>query len=128
VELGNMFADADTPGFLDWAMIGFAPGLRDVAYFLGGSVPIELRREHERRLVERYCARLADSGIALDFEEAWSQYRLQLLTAWIAAVFTAGMGAKLQTVDVGRSSTKRADAAISDHCVADLLREQLPRR
>jgi len=93
-HLGNMFADGATPGLLDWALIGFAPGLRDVAYFLGGSVPTELRRRHERRLVERYCLRLADSGIAVDPDDAWGQYRSQLLTAWIAAVFTAGMGSK----------------------------------
>ncbi len=125
-HLGNMFADGATPGLLDWALIGFAPGLRDVAYFLGGSVPTELRRGHERRLIERYCLRLADSGIAVDPDDAWGQYRSQLLTAWIAAVFTASMGSKLQTVEVGRSSTMRADAAIGDHDVADLLRTLLP--
>ena len=125
-HLGNMFADGVTPGLLDWAMIGCAPGLRDVAYFLGGSVPTELRRAHERRLVERYCERLAGSDITLDADEAWDQYRVQLLTAWIAAVFTAGMGSKLQTLEVGRSSTMRADAAIGDHDVADLLRARLP--
>ena len=123
-HLGNMFTDADNPGFLDWALIGFAPGLRDVAYFLGGSVPTDLRRGQERRLVERYCQRLAESDIALDVDDAWDQYRLQLLTAWIAAVFTAGMGSKLQTLEVGTSSTMRADAAIADHGVVDLLRSR----
>jgi len=124
-HLGNMFTDGATPGLLDWALMGFAPGLRDVAYFLGGSVPTELRRAHERRLVERYCLRLADHGIALDVDEAWDQYRSQLLTAWIAAVFTAGMGSKLQTQEVGMSSTLRADAAICDHHVAERLEAAL---
>jgi aminoglycoside phosphotransferase (APT) family kinase protein len=125
-HLGNMFADGSTPGFLDWALVGFGSGLRDVAYFLGSSVPTELRREHERRLVARYCTGLAESGITLDVEDAWARYQLQLLTSWIAAVVTAGMGSKLQTIEVGRSSTLRADAAIADHHVADLLRARLP--
>ena len=89
-------------------------------------MPTDLRRGEERRLVERYCRRLADSGIALDLDDAWDQYRSQLLTAWIAAVVTAGMGSKWQSLEVGRASTKRADAAICDHDVAGLLRTRLP--
>ncbi|OBK77837.1 phosphotransferase family protein [Mycobacterium sp. 1274761.0] len=125
-HLGNMFADGATPGFLDWAMVGFAPGLRDVAYFLGGSVPTDLRRRNEHRLLERYCLALGERGIALDAGDAWHQYRLQLLTSWVAAVVTAGMGSKWQPFELGMTATKRADAAIRDHGVADLLREELP--
>ncbi len=125
-HLGNMFADGATPGFLDWAMCGFGSGLRDVAYFLGGSVPTDLRRGQERRLVETYCARLADGGITLHVEEAWDRYRLQLLTAWIAAVVTVGMGSKLQPIELGMAATMRANRAIGDHDVAGLLRTQLP--
>ncbi len=121
-HLGNMFADGATPGFLDWAMVGYGSGLRDVAYFLGGSVPTELRRGQERGLVERYCRRLAERGIDLDVEVAWDQYRLQLLTSWIAAVVTAGMGSKWQPIELGMAATTRADAAIADHGVAQMLR------
>ena len=44
----------------------------------------------------------------------------------MAAIFTAGMGSKLQTIEVGLSSTMRADDAIRDHAVAELLRSRLP--
>ena len=125
-HLGNMFADGTTPGFLDWAMAGFAPGMRDVAYFVGNSVPTDLRRGAERRLIARYCERLQDGGIRLEIEQAWDQYRLLLLTSWIAAVVTAGMGSKWQPIEIGMSATMRADAAIADHCVADLLVGLLP--
>ena len=87
-HLGNMFVDGTTPGLLDWAVVGYAPGLRDVAYFLGGSVPIDLRREQERRLIARYCERLGADGVMLAIDAAWDQYRVQLVTAWIAAVVT----------------------------------------
>ena len=125
-HLGNMFVDGTTPGFLDWAVVGYAPGLRDVAYFLGGSVPTDLRREQERRLIARYCERLGADGVMLAIDAAWDQYRVQLVTAWIAAVVTAAMGSKWQPIEVGMGATLRADAAIEDHGVADLLSTQLP--
>jgi aminoglycoside phosphotransferase (APT) family kinase protein len=124
-HLGNLFADGTMPGFLDWAMVSAAPGLRDVAYFLGGSVPTVLRRANEGRLLARYCERLREGGVSLDLETAWEQYRVHLLSAWIAAVVTAAMGSKWQPIDVGMAATQRADVAIADHGLADLLREQL---
>jgi aminoglycoside phosphotransferase (APT) family kinase protein len=125
-HLGNMFVDGGTPGFLDWAMVSAAPGLRDVAYFLGNSVPTELRRERERALIGRYAERLRERGIGLDLDAAWQQYRLQLITAWIAAVVTAAMGSQWQPIEIGMAATARADAAIEDHGVVGLLTKLLP--
>jgi aminoglycoside phosphotransferase (APT) family kinase protein len=125
-HLGNMFAVGATPGFLDWAMVSAAPGMRDVTYFLGASVPTDLRRRRERELIGRYCARLRDGGVAFDGDAAYEQYRLQLVTPWIAAVVTAAMGSHWQPVEIGMAATRRADAAIEDHGVADLLRALLP--
>ena len=51
-HLGNLFVDGVDPrrtGFLDWAMVAHAPGIRDVAYVLANSTPTELRRTHEQR-------------------------------------------------------------------------------
>jgi hypothetical protein len=121
-----MFVEGTTPGFLDWAMVSAAPGLRDVAYFLGASVPTDLRRARERELLARYCERLRSGGVALDVDAAWEQYREQLVTAWIAAVVTAAMGPKWQPIEVGMGATMRAHAAIEDHAVADLLSSRLP--
>jgi aminoglycoside phosphotransferase (APT) family kinase protein len=125
-HLGNMFVEGDTPGFLDWAMVSSAPGMRDVAYFLGNSVPTELRRARERELIGRYCERLRRSGVGLDLDAAWEQYRLQLITAWIAAVVTTAMGSSWQPIEIGMAATQRANAAIEDHGVADLLITRLP--
>jgi aminoglycoside phosphotransferase (APT) family kinase protein len=125
-HIGNMFADGAAAGFLDWAMVSCAPGIRDVAYFLGGSVPTALRRARERELLARYCARLRRAGVTLDADAAWQQYCLQLVTAWIAAVVTAAMGSHWQPIEIGLKATRRADAAIAEHGVAELLRARLP--
>jgi aminoglycoside phosphotransferase (APT) family kinase protein len=55
-HLGNLFVDPkldDRTGFLDWAVISRAPGVRDVAYVLGASTPTDLRRTHEHALGDR---------------------------------------------------------------------------
>ncbi|WP_101951188.1 phosphotransferase family protein [Mycobacterium sp. 3519A] len=124
-HLGNMFIDGTEPGFLDWAMVGCAPGLRDVAYFLGNSVPTQLRRAQERHLIARYCRGLQERGAEVDLDEAWGQYQLHLVSAWIAAVVTAGMGSKWQPIEIGLAATMRANAAIEDHGVAKLLTTRL---
>ena len=66
-HLGNLFVDTiggDRTGFLDWAVIGRAPGIRDVAYVLCNSTPTEVRACPRRRAaVARYCEVLAAHGI-----------------------------------------------------------------
>jgi hypothetical protein len=113
-HMGNMFTIGTEPGFYDWAVLGAAPGLRDVAYFLTNSVPTELRRVHERRWLERYCAGLAARGVTLTPADAFEQYRLQAITGWVAAVCTAGMGSKWQPIEIAVRGTLRSIAALAD--------------
>lgn len=113
-HMGNMFAIGVASGFYDWAVIGAAPGMRDVGYFLTNSVPTGLRRSEERRWLARYCDGLARRGVTLTTDDAWEQYRLQALTGWVAAVCTAGMGSKWQPIEVAVRSTKRSITAVAD--------------
>src|SRR4030095_7314546 len=106
---------------LDWAMVSAAPGLRDVAYFLGGSVPTDLRRARARGLLARYRARVREGGVTLAFDAAWDQYRVQLITACIAAVVTAAMGSHWQPIEIGMAATQRANAATEEHGLAGLM-------
>ncbi len=124
-HIGNMYVDDRGVGFLDWAVLGFAPGMRDVAYFVGNSVTTEFRREHERALVARYCEGLAFRGVVLSLENAWNQYRLQMVTGWIAAVVTAGFGSALQPIEIGMRATERANTALVDLDVFECLASQL---
>ena len=101
-------------GFLDWAMVGRSPGMRDLAYVLCSSVPGEIRRTNERAIVERYCELLANGGVTLSFDDAWKQYRMFAVYGWVAATATAAMGSKWQPLHVGLAGTERATRAITD--------------
>ena len=127
-HLGNLFVDVDggdRTGFLDWAVVCRAPGMRDVAYVLCNSIPVDVREAGERALVARYCELLADAGIELDPDDAWQQYRLFAVYSWVAAAATAGMGAKWHPIEVGLSGTERATAACEHLQGADLLESLL---
>jgi Phosphotransferase enzyme family len=63
---GNLFVDAGRTGFYDWAVAGRGPGVRDVAYFLRNSVPVEARRAEEKALLAQYRSGLARHGVTLE--------------------------------------------------------------
>jgi hypothetical protein len=126
-HLGNLFVDVaggDRTGFLDWAVLGRAPGIRDVAYVLCNSVPHAVRETHERALVRGYCDALAGAGVDLDPGDAWTQYRLFAVYSWVAATATAGMGSKWQPIEIGLAATERATAACA-HLESAALLESL---
>jgi hypothetical protein len=61
---------------VDWQTVGWGGAMADAAYFLGGSLQPELRRELERELFEEYHDALcAASGRALSAQECWREYR-----------------------------------------------------
>jgi hypothetical protein len=127
-HMGNLFVDTpngNRTGFLDWAMIGRSPGLRDVAYVLCNSIPAAVRAADERGWIDRYCSLLADSGIDLDPGTAWEQYRLFAVYSWVSATSTAGMGSKWQPLHIGLGGTKRATAACNQLRCVDLLEQLL---
>jgi hypothetical protein len=124
-HIGNLFVDDHRTGFYDWAVASRHPGMRDVAYFLCNSVPTEVRRAEEDRLLARYRDGLAAAGRSLDAAVAQDQYRLFSVYSWISAVTTAAMGSKWQPAHVGREATLRTTQAIIDLDVLDLLHERL---
>ena len=127
-HMGNLFVDiaaGNRTGFLDWAMIGRSPGLRDVAYVLCNSIPAAVRATDERGWVEHYCELLARSGIELDPDAAWDTYRLFAVYSWVSATSTAAMGSKWQPLHIGLGGTKRATAACEELRCVDLLEQLL---
>lgn len=115
-HLGNTYARPDgTAGLYDWQVLQQGHGLRDVAYFLVLSTSVELRREHERAMIDRYLDGLHRLGVdAPTADHAWYQYRLYALDALRGAVFTAAMGDRLQPEAQWRSGLERACTAAAD--------------
>jgi hypothetical protein len=127
-HMGNLYVDTaagNGTGFLDWAMIGRSPGLRDVAYVMCNSIPAEVRATDERALIELYCELLGEAGVDLDSDTAWEQYRLFAVYSWVSAASTAGMGSKWQPLHIGLGGTKRATAACEQLGCVELLEQLL---
>ena len=124
-HIGNMLRDDQGPVLLDWAMVSQGPGLRDVAYFIGNSMPHDVRQHHEQELLRTYLAALAGHGVETPWDEAWDTYRLQMVTGWIAAAMTASMGDTLQPLEIGMRATERSNQALEELDVLPLLRRKL---
>jgi len=126
-HMGNLYVDtaSNGTGFLDWAVIGRSPGLRDVAYVMCNSVPAEVRAADERALLARYCELLGEGGVDLDPDTAWEQYRLFAVYSWVSAAATAGMGSKWQPLHIGLDGTFRATEACDQLGCVELLEQLL---
>lgn len=60
---------------LDWQTPGIGHPVSDLSYFLGGSLLVDDRRQHERALLDRYRQGLAAHGVELDDDDCWTAYR-----------------------------------------------------
>ncbi|MEO2168924.1 MAG: aminoglycoside phosphotransferase family protein, partial [bacterium] len=113
-HLGNLFVDGNEVGFLDWACACRSNGVRDVAYFSCNSLPTTMRREHEGELLALYRDSLAAGGVVLDAVDIREDYRRYAAYAWLAAVTTLAAGDRMQSIEVGRRATVRANTALCD--------------
>jgi hypothetical protein len=76
---------------LDWQSVALGAGAVDVAYFLAGALPADVRRQHEAELLDRYHAGLIAGGVSGYGRQALDEdYRggafLLFLTAFFAAM------------------------------------------
>jgi hypothetical protein len=125
-HIGNTFTDGDRVGLLDWALVCRAPGLRDVAYYLCNSLPVEVRRAETPALLTRYLDAVARAGApAPTLSEASDALQEHALTSWVAVVVTAAVGDRMQSLEAGQLSMARATAAIEDFDTAGRLRAAL---
>jgi thiamine kinase-like enzyme len=61
---------------VDWQTVGWGGAMADAAYFLGGSLEVELRRELERDLFEDYHEALRAQGVrGFAVEDCFTEYR-----------------------------------------------------
>ena len=81
--------DADPVVVVDWQTCGYGPGIADLAYFVGGSLPVEERRTHEEGLVREYHQRMQAAGVNLSWDDLWSQYRRYTVGGLIMAIIAS---------------------------------------
>lgn len=127
-HLGNSYARRDgAVGYFDWQVGHRAHGMRDVAYFLGTSAPTELRRAHERDLIERYTERLREGGVhGLDASTAWELYRIFAVDAWDATVVTAAFSGLQDAASMERGF-RQSLATVDDLDSLDAIERALRR-
>lgn len=127
-HLGNSYYTSEgNSGIYDWQAVHLMSGVRDFAYFMVNSVPIDTRRQQEETLLRRYLDGLAAAGAgkeAPDFNEAWELYRLLAIEGWITIVVTGAFGG-LQSEERVIAATERGIAAMEDLEVEAALKKAL---
>lgn len=125
---GNQFLDHGQPGFLDWGVVARGPGMRDVGYFLAGT----LRPEHRARVPELlafYRDELLARGIASppDAGALWQQYQWHAFYVWVSCACTLGAGERLQPSAFVLAALARLHPTLAAHGIADAVRAALRR-
>jgi hypothetical protein len=72
---------------VDFQTAGHGYGAGDVAYFLGGSLPLEVRRSEEERLVRAWWEALVAGGVSdYGWDACWRDYRHRTYGGVVMAV------------------------------------------
>jgi aminoglycoside/choline kinase family phosphotransferase len=87
----NLLFGSGRPVIVDWQSCRMGAGTADLAYFLGSSLPVPLRREQEQSLVRHYHDVLTEHGAELDWDRCWAEYRKFALNGVLAAIAAAMM-------------------------------------
>jgi hypothetical protein len=75
---------------VDWQTVGWGSAMADAAYFVGGGLPVDLRRNCERELFDGYHEALREHGAAPpDAARCWHEYRLQCFGGVLMAIVAA---------------------------------------
>ncbi len=128
---GNMFFDpsyegSGGPGFLDWAIIGRTSCMRDVAYFLAGTLKPEDRETHLQALLDFYISQLTENGVTVpDRATLWQQYQWHVAYVWVAGVTTLAMGSEWQPINYVLQTMERLNGAVQDCACIPALRDSL---
>tara|TARA_B100000029_G_scaffold507937_1_gene593687 strand:+ start:56 stop:1159 length:1104 start_codon:yes stop_codon:yes gene_type:complete len=76
---------------IDWQGAMLGKGMVDLTLFLGSSAKVEVRRKHERELLEKYVEGLSALGVKdYSLNTAWDDYRNAHMYDWIYTMTVAG--------------------------------------
>lgn len=113
VHDGNLFFDADGPGFLDWALVAKAPAMRDISYFLAGVLTSADQQAWGPDMLDYYRKQLLALGApAPSAQELWQQYQWHAAYVWVGSAVTLAMGDAWQPVNYMLASLERLHAAM----------------
>ena len=90
-RVDNLLFGAERVAVVDWQTVVHGPGLADLAYFLGASLPIAVRQDHEGELVTVYHERLTGLGVDLDLDDCWTGYRRYAFGGLIMAIVASAL-------------------------------------
>ena len=102
----------------DWGSASVSGGILDIAYLLGNSLKIDLRRKIEKKMINHYIKQLEKKGITgFDFDYSWDFYLKSLMTyAFIPVLeYTQLDISNPRATELFKSMTKRQFTAISDN-------------
>lgn len=118
-HLGNLYIDIDgEPGFFD-PQVARAPWHLEISYYLCAALDVVDRRLWERDLLTSYLRALAAAGgPVVPFDDAWTQYRLDLIYGFYIFIINE---TRFQTEAINTAYTGRFAAAILDHGVIAML-------
>lgn len=97
---------------LDWQTLTLGNGLTDIGYFLGCGVGDDLRRAHERELLELYCAEMTARGVPLGIDAIWRDYVIGALHGVSTAVFSSAFVVRTPRGDENFLSMARGACAL----------------
>jgi hypothetical protein len=109
---GNAYLDRDGHvGWLDWQITQRGHWSLDVSYHLGTVLDTDVRRAHERELLQHYLDVLTSCGVeAPRFDEAWDSYTLGFTWGYFLWVIT-----RISSRAVVLLHIPRLGAALTDH-------------
>ena len=119
VHLKNWYiAGNGEMGLSDWQCVSRGHWSRDVCYAISSALTVENRRAWEKDLLRFYLDRLrASGGPKVPFDEAWLNYRQQLMTAltwWTITLAPTEDIPDMQPRDITLEMVRRIGAAVDD--------------
>jgi thiamine kinase-like enzyme len=126
VHLKNWYITADKRmGLSDWQVTSKGHWSRDVAYTIATALTVDQRRLWEKELLRHYLdAFVAAGGEAVPFDDAWFNYRQQMLTTlawWTMTLTPLGDVPDMQPRDITLEFIRRIAAAMDDLDTLDSL-------
>jgi len=102
-RLDNLLFPPDgAPGVVavDFQTLSLALPARDLAYFVGTSLSVEDRRQHERELVAAYHAALTSYGVeGYSLEDCWDDYVFAMIQGPLVSIFGCAYGTRTDRGD-----------------------------